>query len=796
MFERRLKIFLFALSGVVLVLMFRCMQLQMVERSYWTREAAEALKRVEYTETTRGAIRDSKGRDLAVDRPCVDACVDYRAIEFPPDKKWLAQIATRRLVARMGDAWKGTPKDKRPAMIEAETKSIEADIDSMWDKLAQVSGQTRDQIDQIRQDIQERVLTRKKYLWYYGYEHALKKDGAQAVSDNSDRLERWLSGDTSDVPPIDKFSITMAEESAPQVILPAVTLDVQNELGRHIDRYPGLSFQAGTHRFYPYESVACHVIGHISKVTREDLVNDPDKHNLRRRYLPNDEVGRSGLELLCEPALRGTRGRVVIRDDGDNQTEPAVAGQSVATSIDIDLQQDIQSFFASATLHDNHGNVIETNAILHGAAVILDVKTNRVLALVSYPVYDLNDYDDLYKLMVRDNLNFPLRDRATQSTLEPGSTIKPLVGLGAITQGTIGVNDGIECTGYLILDDHHGHKIHFGNLGRCWVASMYAKLLHGNVAHHQVPYDAPHRGHDGNLDGFLTYSDALMRSCNVYFETVADRMGINSLTDWMGRFGLGRPTGIGIEENNGWLPGNAKSKRFTNNWRSTGFFGGIGQGYIGVTPIQMANVAATIARNGIWMRPQLVVPRNGRMPPLQPGPVGAQGPDVVDLHLNPAALKACHLGMYEVVNVPGGTGRVAQMRDLVVAGKTGTAQAAPFRRLIIDAQGKPVLDKDGNRQYETFEPSTPEKPNPKAPWYRCSSDGRIDHSWMIGYAPADDPQIAFCVLVEYGGSGGGAAAEVVKAALESCIVHEYLKPAPANPNEVAQGGELLHDALR
>lgn len=783
MFERRLKIFLFALSGIVLVLMFRCLQLQMLQRKYWSKEAADALKKVEYTETTRGTILDYRGRELAVDRPCVDACVDYRAIEDPPDAKWVKEVAARRIVTRLGDAWARTPKKQRPAMVEEEAKVVVKDIEKMWDKLAVVSGKTREEIEQTRQAIHQRVQMRKKYLWYYNYEHAIKKQGGKDETDNADRLEKWLSGDTSDAPPIDKFSVEVAEERSPHVILHPVTLEIQNELGRYIDRYPGLTFQAGTHRYYPYDSVACHVLGHLGKVEPADLAADPNKGDLRRRYLPNDEIGRGGLERLCEPALRGTLGRMITDGDEQGAIEQPVPGENVTTSIDVDLQQDIQSYFASATLHDTKGNVTETNVVLHGAAVLIDVKTNQVRAMVSYPVYDLNTFDETYNRNFHDDINEPLRHRATQSQLEPGSTVKPLVGLAAITQGVIGVNEGIECTGYLVLDDHHGHKIRFGKLGRCWVASMYEKLLNGAVAHHPVPF--PHQGHDGNQDGFLTYSDALERSCNVYFETVADRLGIDTMTQWMDRFGLGRHTGLGIEEFKGYLPGNAP-RHFAMGRRATGFFGGIGQGYIAATPIQMANVAATIARNGIWMRPKLIVPQRGHTPALYPGAI--EGPDAVDLHLSPEALKACHLGMINVVNAPAGTGKAAHMKELLVAAKTGTAQASRFRALIHDDRGRPILDQDGKKQYREFEPSVPGKPNPDMPWYRASAENRLDHAWMIGYAPADDPQIAFGVLVEYGGSGGGAAADVVKASLEACIAHEYLKAreAPASPDNQQQ----------
>jgi penicillin-binding protein 2 len=797
MFERRLKIFLLILSCMIGLLLFRSAQLQLIQRDYWRREASDALKKVRYLDTDRGAIVDRKGHELAVDRPCVDACVDYSAIVYPADEKWLRNVAVVRLRTRLGDSWAHTPKKQREKLSEQEMPAVQNDVNTMWDKLAELSNRPREEIEEIRQSVRRRVEIRKKYVWYQNYERALKKEGGESSESDGTKFEKWLTGESADGPPIDKFSVTVAEETMPHVILRAISLDVQNELGRHIDRYPGLVLRPGLHRYYPFEDVACHVLGHIGKVKQEDLAQDPNKGDPLRQYLPNDDIGRGGLEWLCEPALRGTLGRVttVYGEDASSTTDPPIPGENVRTTIDIDLQQEIQNFFASATLHDSKGQVIERNTVLHGACVLLDVKTNQVLALVSYPTYDLNHFDELYQVLHDNQIDDPLRNRATESQLEPGSTVKPLVGLSAITQGVMKVNEGIECTGYLVLPVN-GKPRTFTRMGRCWVASTYFQVLQGQVAHHPVPF--PHRGHDGNPDGFLTYSDALERSCNVYFETVADRLGMNALTMWMGRFGLGRKTGIGIEEYKGRVPGDAP-EAFGGSRRATCFFGGIGQGYVAATPMQMANVAATIARNGIWMRPNLVMPYSDhdRMPALHPGSM--EGPDVVDLHLDPQAVAACKLGMLNVVNAPAGTGKTAHMDELLVAAKTGTAQAAPFRVLIRDAKGAPLLDADGKRQYNEFALSTPDHPNPNAPWYRGSGENhdKIDHAWMIGFAPADNPKIAFAVLVEYGGSGGGAAADVVKASMEACIAHGYLQAKPESPAQQqarltkAPGSELL-----
>jgi penicillin-binding protein 2 len=782
MFERRLKIVLGLLSVVVIVLLGRAAQLQVAQGEEWRKEASAALQKTSPIETTRGSILDRNGQKLARDRACTDACVMYYALTPQANAKWLAKYAINRLRTRVGDGWTRMPSAARKRMVDDEMPAVQRDIDAMWAKLARLSGQPLEDIEHARQTILQRVEMRKKYIWYQSYLRATKTGNGK--SDPEPKWEKWLSGESDDAPEIDKFTVTVGEEQQSHVVLHDISMELQNELGRHPEQFPGLMLKPGLTRYYPYDDVACHVLGHLGKVTRKDLLSDRNREEPRRRYLPNDQIGIDGLEKLCEPALRGTLGvtTTIAGDDGPGTTEPPVPGQEVKCSIDIDVQRDIQNFFAHATLRmrtndpDHPINEVK-DQVLHGAAVLLDVKTNQVIALVSYPTYDLNYFDKEYQQLHDDAVNDPLRNRATESQLEPGSTVKPLVGLSAITQGVIKVNEGIECKGYLELPNHHGGVTRFARVGRCWVASMYGDILHENVAHHPVPYAAPHRGHDSNPDGFLTYSDGLERSCNVFFETVADRLGIDALSQWMGRFGLGHRTGIGIEEYNGWVP-NEAPPAFGMRERTTCFLGGIGQGYVAATPIQMANVAATIARGGIWMRPRLVLEDdNGNVPPLRPGKVDV--PDRVDLHLDPEALKACKLGMINVVNSAGGTGTAARMDELLIAGKTGTAQASPFRVVERDPVTHDVLrDENGNKKYRSFEPSTPEHLNPDVPWYRGSgrNDAQIDHAWMIGFVPADDPKIAFGVLVEYGGSGGGAAADVVRTALESCIEHGYLKP--------------------
>jgi penicillin-binding protein 2 len=242
----------------------------------------------------------------------------------------------------------------------------------------------------------------------------------------------------------------------------------------------------------------------------------------------------------------------------------------VRLTIDIDLQRAIEDRFAHPLL-DN-----KPEAAMYGAAVVIDVPTGQIRALVSYPTYDINDLDQLYPRLVRDDINRPLMNRATQFALEPGSTVKPIVGIGAITEGLLKPYEGIECTGYLVLNGKR-----YTHEGKCWTMGGRTAPMH----------HLGHQGTHGNPDGFLTYPEALQRSCNVFFETLADRLGIDRLSLWMERFGLGRPVGIGLPEAAGMRPDSYKGPAFLRSGIIT-WTGAIGQNHVAATPLQMANVAA------------------------------------------------------------------------------------------------------------------------------------------------------------------------------------------------------------
>jgi penicillin-binding protein 2 len=301
--------------------------------------------------------------------------------------------------------------------------------------------------------------------------------------------------------------------------------------------------------------------------------------------------------------------------------------------------------------------------------------------------------------------------------------------------------------------------------GRCWVLSEYGDYLkeHGmDGAHHQIPPSKPHP------TGFLTYADALERSCDIYFETLADRLGPEGVNHWYNEFGMGRITGVGIYERPGLRPemykGQIASPRMNN------CYAGMGEGTSWATPLQIANEAATIARGGIWMRPRLLTAdTQAALDAVHPRIDGV--PDRVDLHLNPEALAQARIGMMNVVDGGAGTGHIKHDPNIHVAAKTGTADTSILLMKSKDADGKPIM---ARRPV-----ATPGGEPTETPWYRSGDGKNVVHGWYMGYAPAEDPQIAFCVLVEYAGAGGGvSAAPIASQILEACARAGYLH-APA-----------------
>jgi penicillin-binding protein 2 len=448
---------------------------------------------------------------------------------------------------------------------------------------------------------------------------------------------------------------------------------------------PGVSLRVGPKRFYPFGPLAAHLLGYVGEVSKTDLVQGAGD------YTQGDLVGKAGLERAFDPDLRGKPGGQQVEVDALGRrvrvldAEPERSGGTLTLTLDRDLQE-----AADRALGDSDG-----------ALVALDPRNGAVLAMVSHPAFDPNVFARgirraEWRALVEDRKH-PLNNRAVQGVFPPGSTFKIAVATGALEEGVVTPFTGMSCSGGIPFGNH---------FFRCW-----KKGGHGAVDLHR----------------------AIVESCDVFFYQVGRRLGVDGIAEYARRLGLGLPTGIALpHEQPGTIPDTAwKRRRFSQPWfEGETLSVAIGQGYVTATPLQMANLAATIANGGTRYRPfflKRVVDADGKVLDVEPQVVG-------EAHLKKSTLAQVRAGMRDVVMKDNGTGKKARVPGVEVAGKTGTSQVVKMGEDRARA----------NRGTQVMR----------------------DHAWFIAFAPFEAPEIAVACIVEHAGGGGGAiAAPVVQQVL-------------------------------
>ena len=466
-----------------------------------------------------------------------------------------------------------------------------------------------------------------------------------------------------------------------------VSRDVLEKVEENSVDLPGVIIQVRPMRAYPDGNLAAHLLGYLGEITEKEL-ESPQYAD----YHPGDFVGKSGLEKVLEPYLRGQEGerRVEVDVKGKElrllQTQDPVPGDRVYLTIDSGLQKVAENAFGKQA----------------GAAVVLNVKTGAVLAMVSAPSFNPADFasgisgTEWIKLL--RNSRHPLQNKAIQGVYPPGSTFKIVTALAALKAGVITPSTVLDCKGYL----------HLGNREfRCWKKT----------------------GH-----GLTDLKKAIRESCDVYFYQVGLDVGIDRIADMAHALGLGQKLGFVLPgEKAGLIPDRAwKRKRFGTRWYDgETVIAAIGQGYVLVTPLQLAVMTAAVANGGKVLHPYLIK----RIEDLDGNVVKENSPEVLnDVQLSKSDLRAVRRGLVAVVNEAHGTGWSAHLDKVEVAGKTGTAQVVKL---------KDEKRKGGDIPYR----------------FR-------DHALFVAYAPADHPKIAVAVVVEHGTHGGSAAGPITKAILE------------------------------
>ena len=467
-------------------------------------------------------------------------------------------------------------------------------------------------------------------------------------------------------------------------------------------RFPGVEIRARLFRNYPYEQLASHVIGYIGRINTSEKAKIEESEDAGN-YRGTEYIGKLGVEQSYENQLHGTTGVQEMETSAGGRavrrlnSSQAVPGNSVVLSIDIKLQKLIEDLYGTR----------------RGALVALDPKTGEVLAFVSKPTFDPNlfvdgiDVDNWQAL--NESPDKPLLNRALRGTYPPGSTYKPFMALAALQTGKRSEKVSISDPGFFMFGSHRFRDDKEGGHG---VVDMYKSIV---------------------------------ESCDTYYYTLARDMGVDLIYEQMKPFGFGQITGIDIlGESRGILP-STEWKRTTykkaeqQRWYSGETISlGIGQGYNSFTMLQLAHATATIANNGLKMRPHIVrevLDVETKAPtPVAKEPIG-------QLQLSPENLDIIKRAMIGV-NIQGTSATSFVGAQYVSAGKTGTAQVFTVKQ---------------NEKYNA-----------------ATVDERLrDHALFIAFAPADEPKVALAMVVENSGFGAQNAAPIARRVLDFVILGQY-----------------------
>jgi penicillin-binding protein 2 len=474
---------------------------------------------------------------------------------------------------------------------------------------------------------------------------------------------------------------------------------------------PGITLRARPRRSYADGPVAAHVLGYLGEIGPRQLKVLKDDG-----YALGDEVGQYGLERRWEDFLRG--------QSGGQQVEVDALGRRVRVLHEV---TDVPGYTVRLTLDRQlQETAFEALKGKEGTIVVLDVNNGDILAMVSTPAFDPNIFargirSDEWQALIKDRLR-PLNNRAIQGQYPPGSTFKVIMAIAGLEEGVLQPESRISDPGFY----------YFGNRAfRDW-----KKEGHGAVDLHK----------------------AIVESCDVYFYQAGQRIGIDRIAKWSRAFGLGEKTGAALDdEKSGIVPDSEwKRKRFRQPW-----FPGetlsvaIGQGYLTVTPLQLANMMAAVANGGTLYRPRLV----NKIESVDGSTIREYGPEKIrTIAVKPGTLERVRSGLADVVKGAGGTGGAARSKIVEIAGKTGTAQVVEMKGAYLKSEQLSYFSRD--------------------------------HAWFVSYAPVQNPQIAVVVLVEHGGHGGSAAAPMAKKVIEKYV---ELKTEPADQRQVRIEGEIRAD---
>ena len=520
---------------------------------------------------------------------------------------------------------------------------------------------------------------------YPSFSALLLRDSARDLNADADAIAKGLHLNPDEVRQRIKRSSWMPQYQ-PIFLKEDITPDELAFIEAHKNELPELETIMAHRRLYPRNGFMAHLIGYVGEVT-EDMLNQPQFE----LYNPGDVVGVSGVEKQYNNILMGKNGfrRAIVNSRGREVSRldetPAEPGKQLKLTLDLDLQ-----IAAEEAIEGKNG-----------AIVAMDPHTGEILAMVSRPTFDPNDFAvkvsrDEWNKLVNDP-DKPLLNKAIQAQLAPGSTFKVIMSFAGWQEG-IAQTLNVHCSGSAIF---------YGRRFAC-----HLKGGHGEV----------------DLD------KAIYQSCDVFFYTLAEKLGIDRIAKYATLLGLGQKTGIdlpnemsGVMPSEEWKIRNFKQKWFAGETISVG----IGQGAVAITPVQLMRAISAVSMGGKLVVPHVINPTD-----LPPGFVETTNlTEVKDIPFDPNGWNAITDAMGKVVN-PGGTAALSHLPGIDFAGKTGSAQT-------ISNALKARLG-EGGKKFK-------------------------DNGWFVGVEPRRNPEIVVCTLLEEGEHGylaARATAQVVKAYVE------------------------------
>ncbi|MHC5026701.1 MAG: penicillin-binding transpeptidase domain-containing protein [Planctomycetota bacterium] len=772
MFHRRLLVLFGAMVLVMIGLTLQAGRLAVGQGEMLRDRAESRLSRRTFIATRRGDILDRNGQRLAADRASYSIAVRFDLITG----EWASDQARRQARREAGREWARLSPEVRNELINGRFADHSRRADAIWRAIELSSGLPPDEIDQRRGEIKSRVEAMASHV-QGAQREAWERQTQRRAESQFGRVDR--EGPEFKAQPI-------REQMMKHVILPRVSVETAHAFQRMALNYDGLiEVIDDTRRHYPWDTVdvpvpraglpghlrsdeplivrvagvADHVLGRIR--------NEAWAEDIRRRpfideegtvdfggYRAGDRVGASGLEAVFESRLRGERGQETqqLGTDVVTRREP-IPGEDLSITLDVALQSRVQALLShevglTVVQPWHHNPIFERGRPLNSGAVVLDVETSEILALVSMPTLAMGDaMDALTRQVIRPDINRPV-----EGVYPPGSILKPLVLASAVMNGTHDLQRGITCNGHFFPDNESNT--------RCWIyRPVYQMATHGE----------------------LHAAEAIGRSCNIYFYTLASDMGLMGTSAWLQRFGLGSRLDIGLARVHTTVKRDAEGETVMQDGKpvpltfvtgeSTGTIPtsehradaveqsylpslsaivGIGQGPITWSPVQAANAYAMLARGGSVRDATLILNDTRERPRRE------------DLDIPSAVHRAALEGLRASVEERWGTGYRIKMDDesshtiINVSGvtcymKTGTAQAPPLRDK--DLNGDGLINRDDGDGF---------------------TNG--DHSWVVGLVgpSGERPTHAIAVLIEYGGSGGRVSGPIANEIIRALQAEGYL----------------------